>query len=194
MNKYLQTFLAIIMILLVLSLIVWAIFFINDKESKIMVFGIVGAILTALTSVATVSLNHTKAKERELELIVLKEKQKVFEHFYNAYFEMLKTTKEQSNSQKQKLLKNSENEILMFKRGLMNWGSEKLISSYFMYDKSLIQNRDDSLKMLIEGNIFLKELRKEMGFSDSGKLNILKIVLDAQSRNDLDEKIEKGNV
>ena len=73
----------------IVSLTFWAIFYIDKIEHKIPIFGIVGMIITAITSVITVTLNNKKAKEREYELLIVKEKQKTFEHFYNAYFESI---------------------------------------------------------------------------------------------------------
>jgi hypothetical protein len=77
----------------IVSLTLWAIFYVEKTEHQIPIFGIVGAIITAITSVIAVTLNNKKAKEREFELLIVKEKQKVFEHFYNAYFEILKNVK-----------------------------------------------------------------------------------------------------
>ena len=131
----------------IFSLTFWAIFYVEKIEHQIPIFGIVGAIITAITSVITVTLNNKKAKERELELLVTKEKQKAFEHFYNAYFEILKNVKK---GKKQAASSKVESEMMEFKRGLMNWGSEELIKNYLDYDSKLVQNNDmqDTFEML----------------------------------------------
>ena len=79
--------------LLLIGFLIWGIFYVEELHSQIPILGIVAIIVAAFTSVLTVSINNRKAKEREYELHILKEKQKVFEHFYNSYFEMLKGIK-----------------------------------------------------------------------------------------------------
>ena len=82
-----------ILILILVSLSVWGIFYIDNLDSKISVLGIVALIVAAFTSVMTVNINNKKTREREYELHLLKEKQKVCEHFYNAFFEIFKNVK-----------------------------------------------------------------------------------------------------
>lgn len=82
-----------ILILILVSLSIWGIFYIKNIDSKIAVFGIVAIIVAAFTSVMTVNINNKKTREREYELHILKEKQKVCEHFYNAFFEIFKNIK-----------------------------------------------------------------------------------------------------
>lgn len=175
------------LIMFLLGLSLWAILAVEKTEHQIAIFGIVGAIIAAMTSVYSVMLNNYNIKERELELIVIKEKQKVFEHFYNAYFEILKTIK---NKPSNKSSTNVEKEILEFKRGLMNWGSERLIKKYLEYDAKMIQgtNNKDTNSILKDGYQFIKDLRKEMGFNDSDNVNIMSIILTAEAR----EKLEKS--
>ncbi|WP_217517475.1 hypothetical protein [Vibrio metschnikovii] len=168
-----------------LFLICWSIFFVDNIEHQIAMFGIVGVIITAITSVVTVTLNNSKAKQRELEMLINKERQKVFSHFYNAYFESLKNIKSgKRNTTNAKV----QSEILEFKRGLMNWGSEDLIKKYVEFESKMHNptNQESNLSMLKDGDKFLKALRKEMGFTDSDKVNILSIILDPESRNQLD--------
>ena len=171
----------------IFTLAYWAIFYVEEIKHQIPIFAIIGAVITAITSVITVTLNNKKAKERELELLVLKEKQKVFEHFYNAYFEILKNVKKKK---KQALSPKIESEMMEFKRGLMNWGSEELIKNYLDYDAKLIQANDDTdtFDMLKDGDKFFKDLRKEMGFSDSGKVNIMSVILTAEAREEMKDK------
>ena len=73
----------VFLFLLLTGLLVWGIFYVDDLQSKISILGIVAIIVAAFTSVLTVGINNAKVKEREYELHILKEKQKVFEHFYN---------------------------------------------------------------------------------------------------------------
>ena len=66
-----------VLITLLTGLIIWAVFFIESDNQKIAVFAIVGVLITAITSVVTVNLSTQKAKEKEYELMLVKEKQKV---------------------------------------------------------------------------------------------------------------------
>lgn len=172
---------------LIVSLTLWAIFFIEKTEHQIAIFGIVAAIITAITSVITVTLNSNKTKERELDLMIVKEKQKVFEHFYNSLFEIFKTVKK---GKAQDLSNKAESEMMEFKRGLMNWGSEELIQNYLDYESNLVQSQNDKnpLNMLKNANKFLKDLRKEMGFKDTDKINIFSVILTAEARKELNQK------
>jgi hypothetical protein len=172
--------------LLLLGLIYWAVFIIVDIKDKISILGIVALISAAFTSVLTVSINNKKAKEREYELHILKEKQKVFEHFYNSYFEMLFNVKKG----KVGLSSKAEQEMLLFKKGLMNWGSERIIKKYLDFDNKLIerQSESDKFNILRVGDEFVKELRKELGYNDSNKINVMSIILNAEARKELKDK------
>lgn len=173
--------------MLLLALIYWGVFCISDMQQKISVLGIVAVISAAVTSVLTVSINNKKAKEHEYELHILKEKQKVFEHFYNSYFEMLFNIKK---GKKGGLSAKAEQEMLLFKKGLMNWGSDKLIKKYIDFDNKLIESNGDQDKfnILKDGDDFIKELRKELGYNDSKNVNIMSIILTADARKELKEK------
>lgn len=159
------------------GLTIWAIWFIESNDQRIAVFGIVALITATFTSVFTVSINNKKAKEREYELLVLKEKQKVYEHFYNSFFELFKNQKKS----KQLLSQKATDEMMLFKKGLMNWGSERLIQQFIHYEDS-VANPTHPLEIIEIGNTFLKEIRKEMGFSDSKDLNIMSIILTSEAR------------
>jgi uncharacterized membrane protein len=54
-----------ILILILVSLSIWGVFYIDDLESKISVLGIVAVIVAAFTSVMTVNINNKKTRERE---------------------------------------------------------------------------------------------------------------------------------
>ncbi len=168
----------------IISLSLWSIFFINKTEHQIAIFGIIGVIITAITSVITVTINNKNAKERDLEIIVIKEKQKVFEHFYSAYFEMLSNIKK---GKKHGLSNKAESEMMEFKKGMMNWASEGLIKKYLDYEDDLLklQNSNSVVEMLKVGDRFMKALRKEMGFEDEDKVNILSMILTADARAEL---------
>jgi len=171
--------------LLLAGFLCWGIFYVEDLKSKISILGIVAIIVAAVTSVLTVTINNKKTKEREYELHILKEKQKVYEHFYNSYFEILKGVKKGNKGLSNKV----EQEMMAFKKGLMNWGSEKLIEEYLSFDEKLIKSEGDSEKFNIinDGNNFVKALRKDLGFSDSDKVNIMSIILTAEARKELKE-------
>lgn len=185
-NDLLSKFWMFFLFLLLIGFLIWGIFFVDDLSSKISILGIVAVIVAAFTSVLTVSINNKKAKEREYELHILKEKQKVFEHFYNAYFEMLSKVKKGKTGLTNKAIE----EMMEFKKGLMNWGSDNLIENYLKFDNKMIEKQEnpDSFNLLLDGDNFIKELRKELGFVDSKKVNIMSIILNAEARKELTEK------
>ncbi len=164
-NDFLSKFWMFFLFLLLTGFLIWGIFYVDDLQSKIAILGIVAIIVAAFTSVLTVGINNNKAKEREYELHILKEKQKVFEHFYNSYFEMLKGIKKGNKGLSNKV----EQEMMEFKKGLMNWGSDQLIKEYLAFDTKLIESEGnpDKFNILKDGNDFIKALRKELGFNDS---------------------------
>lgn len=172
-----------ILIAFLLSLTVWGTLFVSETDDKILIFGIVGVLITAITSVYSITLNHTKAKERELELLRIKEKQKFFSHFYNAYFDIILSFKQGKNNGKisAKLVA----DMLEFKKGLMNWGSEELIANYLEFDTRMQQPADpnDLYRIIRDGDKFLKDLRRDLGFEDKDQVNIMSIILDADARN-----------
>ena len=183
-SNFLSRFWLGILSLFLILFLIWGIFYVQKLELKIQVFGIVGLIIAAFTSVLTVNLNNNKIKEREIQLMLLKERQGAFMHFYNSYFEMLnqiKSTKPNQPSAK------AYKEMMEFKKGLMYWGSENLISKYIEYDNSIITDGGKHFELIKSGNTFLLELRKELGFEDSGKVNIMSVILDSKARQKLDK-------
>jgi len=184
-NDFLSKFWMIFLFLLLTGFLIWGIFYVEDLQSKIAILGIVAIIVAAFTSVLTVAINNNKAKEREYELHILKEKQKVFEHFYNSYFEMLKGVKKGNKGLSNKV----EQEMMEFKKGLMNWGSDQLIKEYLAFDTKLIESEGNTNKfnILKDGNDFIKALRKELGFNDSKEVNVMSIILTVEARKELKE-------
>ena len=165
------------------SLLIWAIFGVEKIEHKIAIITLVGVIITTITSVITVSITHKRTKERELELIITKEKQKAFEHFYNFYFELLKDIKlkKPTNNPPQKNI----NELMEFKKGLMGWGSEEIIKSYIEFEEQLAIETTTASEKLQIGGKFFAALRREMGFTDSTNLNVMNIILTSEARSEL---------
>jgi hypothetical protein len=169
-------------------LILWS-FFVDDIKYRITILGIVAAIITAITSVITINLNNKKTKEREYNILLLKEKHKFIEKFYNAYMLTLKIVKKEKESQgKRRDIKKMQDQVMEniydFKKGLMNWGSEELIKSFFRYEAGMDKEKEVT-QILKNGNLFFKSLRKEIGFKSSDKVNIACIMLDAQAREEL---------
>ena len=175
----------VFLFLLLIGFLVWGIFYVENLQSKISILGIVALIVAAFTSVLTVSINNKKAQEREYDLHILKEKQKVFEHFYNSYFEMLFNIKKGNKG----LTPKAQQEMLLFKKGLMNWGSERIIRKYLEFDTKLIegQGQTDKFNILKDGDDFVKDLRKELGYKDSNRVNIMSVILTPEARKDLME-------
>ncbi len=79
--------------------------------------------------------------------------------------------------------------MMEFKKGLMNWGSDKLIKEYLAFDTKLIESEGnpDKFNILKDGNDFIKALRKELGFNDSNEVNVMSIILTAEARKELKE-------
>jgi hypothetical protein len=171
--------------LLLIGFLIWGIFYVKDLQAKISILGIVAVIVAAFTSVLTVSINNKKAKEREYEFHVLKEKQRIFEHFYNSYFEILFNVKKNKSG----LSRKAEDEMLLFKKGLMNWGSDRIIKKYIEFENNLqnIGNTENTFNILKDGDRFFKDLRKELGFNDSKDVNILSIILTPEARKELEQ-------
>lgn len=170
----------VVLFILLLSLTIWAICYVDKIENKISIFGIIALIVAAFTSVLTITINNKKVKEREYELHVLKEKQKVYDHFYNSFFEILNNSKKKNNGLSAKAI----NELMLFKQGLMNWGSEDLIKKYIEYDNKLTKI-SEPFDIINHGNEFLKEIRKDLGFNDSTNLNLVSIILNSEAREEL---------
>ena len=80
-------------------------------------------------------------------------------------------------------------EVMEFKKGLMNWGSDGLIKKYLEFETKLFesQGNQDKFNMFKDGDDFIKELRKELGFSDSKNVNIMSIILTPEARIELKE-------
>ena len=173
----------IFLFLLLIGFLIWGIFYVTDLQAKISILGIVALIVAAFTSVLTVSINNNKAREREYEFHVLKEKQKIFEHFYNSYFDILFNIKKNKSG----LSRKAEEEMLLFKKGLMNWGSDRIIKKYIEFENSLqnIGKDENTFNILVDGDKFFKDLRKELGFNDSKDVNILSIILTPEARIEL---------
>ncbi len=177
---FISTWLFILISILV-SLSIWGIFYIDNIDSKIAVFGIVAVIVAAFTSVMTVNINNKKTREREYEFHILKEKQKVCEHFYNVVFEIFKNVKNNRNG----LSKKAIDEMALFKKGLMNWGSEELIRKFIEYENNLLINEGDTKATLNNADNFLKEMRRELGYRDSDNLRLMTVLLTAEAREEL---------
>jgi len=175
-----------LLIAFLITLTGWGTFFVSETDYKILIFGIVGALITTITSVYSITLAHNKAKEREMELLRIKEKQKVFQYFYNAYFDIIASYKNDNGGKvTPKLISN----MMEFKKGLMNWGSEELIANYLEFDTKSQQPADptDPYRIIRDGDKFLKDLRKDLGFEDKNKVNIMSIILDAEARRKFDK-------
>lgn len=172
------------LVLLIFVLLIYAGFYVDKQDHIIAILGISGIIITAMTSVLSINLNQDKIKKREIELLIVKEKQKVFEHFYNVYFELLKSAKKNKNISASSKI---QSELFDFKRGLMSWGSEEVIEGFMSFEESLVScSKMSTGEMLNVGDKFFKLLRKEMGFDDPGAINIMKIILATEARKNID--------
>ncbi len=192
----------LILIGVITGLVWWAAFHVASVEHKIAIFGIVAVVVTAITSVLTVTLNNRKAKEREANLLILKEKHRAYSHFYQFFFSALQltrakdeleslpdqtsnTAKKEARNKIETLTKKAEHEMLEFKKGLMNWGGEDLIEDFLKYDD---YQGEGVGKLLEAGDKLMKALRRDMEFDDKGKVNIMSVILDSAARNELLKK------
>lgn len=189
-SKTLQYIGVSVLSLTIMSLLIWSIWFIKNDGDKIAVFGVVAVVIAAYTSVLTVNINNEKAKQREYELLVLKEKQKVYEHFYNSLFESFNHTKKG----KEGISNKASSELVLFKQGLMNWGSEELITKYIKFDNKLIFKADaGDNTVLVDADDFLKDLRKDMGFVDSKELDLISVILTPGARIEYQKVLKTKN-
>ncbi len=183
-NDNLSKLWMLFLFLLLVGFLVWGVFFVTDLNSRISILGIVAVIVAAFTSVLTVSINNKKAKEREYNLHILKEKQKVFEHFYNSYFEIISEIKKGKNGLSRKV----EQEMMSFKKGLMNWGSDQLIKKYLEFDAKLIEsNVNNNFHLINDADVFIKALREDLGFKDTNDVNIMSVILTPEARKELEK-------
>ena len=176
----LQYILTSILSIFLVGLCIWALWFLKEADDQIAVFGIIAVILAAITSVLTVSISNNKARQREYDLLILKEKQEVFDHFYETLFEISNSTLKGKNT----LTNKTMSEMMFFKRGLMNWGSEHLIGKYLEYEEKISAQGSNQQK-LKDADEFLREIRKELGFEDSKKLSLMSILLKPEARKEL---------
>lgn len=75
-----------ILSMFVAFLLFWAVFGVSEVQHRISILAVVGVILTATTSVLTIVINNKEARDREIQLMIRKEQQRVFDHFYAALF------------------------------------------------------------------------------------------------------------
>jgi len=70
---------------------------------------------------------------------------------------------------------------------LMNWGSETLIQAYFKYEDDITSKHEsgNTKAVLQAGDVFIKELRREIKFDVSKDVNILSIILNPEARREL---------
>ena len=121
-----------------------------------------------------------KAKEKEYELMLVKEKQKVFNHFFNVLFEIIISSKEHRKTNMPLVIK----EYMNFKRGLMIWGSEEAINSFITFDR-VFQNlskeghldENEKIASLSVIEIILKSIRKDLKYSVSDKIFLTGVLL-----------------
>lgn len=173
----LQGLWSMILICMILGLVSWAIFGVADSKDKIALLAIVAVIITAITSVITVNTTNQKAKEREYELILMKEKQKVFEYFYEYIFKIFNDVKKNKNTSNLRI-----EEYLKFKKGIMNWGSERIIADFIKFDNQ-IQNVDIEIKhRIIALELFLKSIRTELNNKVSDEISLLGILINEEAR------------
>ncbi|MCF8363447.1 MAG: hypothetical protein K9G70_12585 [Prolixibacteraceae bacterium] len=178
-SKFWHTILMTMLIVFVIGLSSWAIIGNFDTDQRITIFGIVGVVIAAITSVYSVAYNHQKSKEREYEQLQFREFKKVLEHFYNALFESIKTAKNNKPIRSEKV----KQELLLFKRGLMNWGNENIINAYYEYDEKLTSNINYTTKQqALFADQFLKSIRKELKFKDTEELKVFSLILTEDAR------------
>ena len=83
------------------------------------------------------------------------------------------------------LTKKAIDEMYLFKKGLMNWGSEDLIKKYIEYEGNLDIHKGDTSAILNNADGFLRNMRKELGFKDSKSLKLMSLLLKPEARTEL---------
>lgn len=171
-----------ILIVFLIFINVFGFYYFEEESSKVAILGLSGVILAAVTSVFTVVINNMHSKKREYEFLVFKEKQKTYEYFYEALFLALNKEK-QKKDKEGKIILPKEAVIAMsnFKKGIMSWGSEKIIQEYLDYEEKLITNNEVNNTLKI-ANDFLISIRKELGYEVHKNTPLVTIILDNESR------------
>jgi len=174
-----------ILILFIVALNIWGFCYFKEESSKVAIIGLSGVILAAITSVFTVVINNSETKKRELEFLIIKEKQKVYSIFYDILFQALRQSRDP------KVKKLSADDYLEFKKGIMNWGSENLIKEFIDYDSKITQVNlgEDPRKIIDHAEKFLKAIRKDLGLITSKNTNVIEVILDNESRRKIKSKV-----
>ena len=163
-------------------LVYWAIFILENTDEKLTALGITGVLLTGLITLVTFSINNLQAKKREYDSISLREKLTAYEFFYIAIVDIIKTKDMHPARTSKKLV----NDLITFKKGLMSWGSERLIRHYIDFENDVFYSEHLSLKEKV-GRIdeILKEIRREFGYKDSKNLKLFELFLQSDARQEL---------
>ena len=211
LNFYvLEIIITLIVLTVVVSMYCWG-RSVNGIDQRIKIYGTSATQLGGDVTFLIAILNHKNSKNREVSILLHKEKQKAYQHFYNSMFsgleELLKKkykskinesndTEDESN--KNNLDKDSElkdfnefdielekfSEMLKFKKALMNWGSQELINSFIDYENKIAAEESLVVRNQII-NDFLKAIRKDLDHNDSDDIQLNEILLDPKSRTEL---------
>jgi len=128
------------------------------------------------------ALNSLQAKNREYDAISIKEKLNSYEYFYVAIVDIIKTKGANPTKSSKKLV----SDLITFKKGLMSWGSERLIKNYIAFENEVFYSENLSLKEKVERiDKILKEIRREFGYKDSKKLKLFELFLEMDARKEL---------
>jgi len=171
-----------LLFLLFCYLLYWSIFVLENIDQKLTALGITGILLTGLITLVTISINNLQAKKREYDSISLKEKLASYEFFYVAIVDIIRTKNENQNRSGKKLV----SDLTTFKKGLMGWGSERLIKQYIDFENDVFYSEHLTIAQKVERiDKILKEIRREFGYKDSKKLKLFELFLEKDARNEL---------
>ena len=171
-----------LLLILFRYLVYWAIFILENTDEKLTALGITGVLLTGLITLITFSINNLQAKKREYDAISLKEKLDSYEFFYIAMVDIIKTKGMNPTKSSKKLV----NDLITFKKGLMSWGSERLIRHYIDFENDVFYSEHLNLKEKVDRiDEILKEIRREFGYKDSRKLKLFELFLQKEAREEL---------
>lgn len=180
-NIFYYLFIGLLLILFS-YLVYWSIFVLKDTNEKLTAFGITGVLLTGLVTLVTFSINSLQAKEKEYDAIALKEKLVSYEFFYVAIVDIIRTKGENQSKTGKKLV----SDLITFKKGLMSWGSERLIKNYIAFENDVFYSEHLTLAEKVKRiDEILKEIRREFGYKDSKSLKLFELFLEKDARKEL---------
>ncbi|MCT4673873.1 MAG: hypothetical protein N4A37_11600 [Prolixibacteraceae bacterium] len=174
--KYLYWGTIILLIIFIITTLLFTLSSDLEFDDQLKMLTLSGALFSIFSSTIIVTYNNVQIKQREMELNIFKNKTEAYDLFLEALLTIIFDEKRNKTSPKAKEL------IIKFKKGLLNWGSSQLIKQYIVFEDFLNSDTKDEHEFFRQTNIFLRNLRKELGLSVKNDEKLLEIFLTSDSR------------